>query len=50
MNCKKDVVLNGTMTNEEYRCEIQNIFSEIEENYILRWFYIFIITKLKGSK
>jgi hypothetical protein len=36
------------MTNEEYRKEIRNIFDEIQENYKLRWFYIFISEKIKG--
>lgn len=38
------------MTNEEYREELRNIFENIHENYKLRWFYRFIVTKLKGSK
>lgn len=37
------------MTNEEYREELKNIFSDIHENYKLRWFYRFIIEKLKSS-
>lgn len=38
------------MTNEEYREELKKIFDNIDENYILRWFYRFIVEKLKGSK
>lgn len=38
------------MTNEEYRIELRKIFDNIEENYILRWFYRFITEKTKGSK
>ncbi len=38
------------MTNEEYRDAIKKIFDEIDENYKLRWFYRFIITKLEGSR
>lgn len=41
---------NDTMTNEQYRLELQKIFSNIDDNYKLRWFYRFIIAKLKGSK
>ena len=37
------------MTNEEYREELKKIFSDIHENYKLRWFYRFIIEKLKSS-
>lgn len=36
------------MTNEEYRKELRNIFDGIQENYKLRWFYIFISEKIKG--
>ena len=37
------------MTNEEYREELNKIFSDIHENYKLRWFYRFTIEKLKSS-
>ena len=37
------------MTNEEYRRELANIFENIHENYILRWFYRFITEKLRSS-
>lgn len=36
------------MTNEEYRKEIKMIFENMNENYKLRWFYIFISEKIKG--
>ena len=36
------------MSNEEYREEIAKIFEGIEENYKLRWFYRFIVAKMKG--
>lgn len=36
------------MTNEEYRKEINMIFENMNENYKLRWFYIFISEKIKG--
>lgn len=38
------------MTNEEYREELKKIFASIQENYKLKWFYRFIMAKLKGSK
>lgn len=38
----------NVMTNEEYREEIKKIFDGIQENYKLRWFYIFISEKIKG--
>ena len=38
------------MTNEEYREELARMFSEIDENYKLRWFYLFVKEKTRGSK
>ena len=37
------------MTNEEYREALKDIFEHIHENYKLRWFYRFIVEKLKSS-
>ncbi len=34
-------------TNEQYRRELNQIFESIEDNYVLKWFYIFIKEKLK---
>ena len=45
MNERNDDVLE--MTNEEYREELQKIFDGIEDNRILRYFYIFVSEKLK---
>lgn len=36
------------MTNEEYRIELNRIFAEIQENYKLRWFYMFVVEKTKS--
>ncbi len=36
------------MTNEEYRVELEKIFDNIDDNRLLRYFYIFISEKLKG--
>lgn len=41
---------DDTMTNEEYRAKLREIFDKIDENYKLRWFYNFIVAKLEGSK
>lgn len=38
------------LTNEEYRARLNEIFSNINENYKLRWFYNFITTKIESSK
>lgn len=35
------------MTNEEYREELRKIFDSIDDNKILRYFYIFVSEKLK---
>ena len=35
------------MTNEEYRAELEKIFDGIDDNRILRYFYIFVSEKLK---
>lgn len=37
------------MTNEEYREELIKIFANIHENYKLRWFYRFVLEKLRSS-
>ena len=47
-NYMKETKEYEVMTNEEYRKEIRNIFDGIQENYKLRWFYIFISEKIKG--
>lgn len=35
------------MTNEEYRTELQKIFDGVEDNRMLRYFYIFVSEKIK---
>ena len=35
------------MTDEEYRTELQKIFDEVEDNRMLRYFYIFVSEKIK---
>ena len=37
------------MTNDEYREELQKIFASVNENYKLRWFYLFVIEKMRSS-
>lgn len=38
------------MTNEEYREELAKIFKNIDENYKLRWFYLFVKEKTRSSE
>ena len=45
MNERENEVLE--MTNEEYRAELEKIFDGIDDNRILRYFYIFVSEKLK---
>lgn len=35
------------MTNEEYRGELGKMFKNIDDNRLLRYFYIFVSEKLK---
>ena len=37
------------MTNEQYREELRKMFDNLDENYKLRWFYIFVKEKLRSS-
>lgn len=37
------------MTNEEYREELRKLFDDVNENYKLRWFYLFVNEKLRSS-
>lgn len=41
---QKDVL---EMTNEEYRLELAKMFDSVDDNRILRYFYIFVSEKLK---
>lgn len=45
MDERKDNVLE--MTNEEYRVELAKMFDNVDDNRILRYFYIFVSEKLK---
>lgn len=47
MDERKEIIVE--MTNEEYREELRIIFEGVNENYKLRWFYRFIIEKLRSS-
>lgn len=49
MDVRETVEYPAEMTNEEYRIELNRIFSEIQENYKLRWFYLFVTEKTKGG-
>lgn len=39
----------GIKTNEEYREELRKMFEGVDENYKLKWFYLFVREKLRSS-
>ena len=43
----KDAEYYVEMTNEEYREELRKLFDEVDDNRLLRYFYIFVSEKLK---
>lgn len=47
MGDTKEIEEFNEMTNEEYREELRKIFDRIEDNRLLRYFYIFVSEKLK---
>lgn len=40
---------NAVMSNEEYREELRKMFEGVDENYKLKWFYLFVREKLRSS-
>lgn len=44
---KECIDYNVEMTNEEYRTELQKLFENINNNRLLRYFYIFVSEKIK---
>lgn len=38
------------MTNEEYRVELNRMFGELDDNRLLRYFYIFVSEKIKRAQ
>ena len=50
MEDTKDIGKLNEMTNEEYREKLNEIFSNINENYKLRWLYNFVVVKIESSK
>ncbi len=55
VECERVVTLDGRetveypaeMTNEEYRVELDRMFGELDDNRLLRYFYIFVSEKIK---
>lgn len=56
--CERVVTLDGRetveypaeMTNEEYRIELDRMFGELDNNRLLRYFYIFVSEKIKRAQ
>jgi len=38
------------MTNEEYRIELDRMFEELDDNRLLRYFYVFVSEKIKRAQ
>lgn len=38
------------VSNEEYRDKLKKIVDEIDENYKLRWIYLFLSEKIRDDK
>lgn len=49
INDTEDTTEYREMTNDEYRKALQEIFENVHENYKLKWFYRFIVEKLRSS-
>ena len=45
MDERKELMVE--MTNEEYRIELEKMFDSVDDNRILRYFYVFVLEKLK---
>lgn len=44
---EKRIDYSVEMTNEEYRIELHKLFDGVDDNRLLRYFYIFVSEKLK---
>lgn len=42
-------LLMNELTNEEYREKLYQLFKTVEDNYKLRWFYMFVKEKLRSN-
>lgn len=47
MDGRETVEYSVEMTNEEYRIELNRMFGELDDNRLLRYFYIFVSEKIK---
>lgn len=50
MDGRTEDKLKVEMTNEEYRLELEKIFKSVDDNRILRYFYIYVSEKLKRAQ
>ena len=47
---RETVEYPAEMTNEEYRIELDRMFGELDNNRLLRYFYIFVSEKIKRAQ
>jgi hypothetical protein len=47
LDVRETVEYPAEMTNEEYRIELDRMFGELDNNRLLRYFYIFVSEKIK---
>lgn len=49
MDGRETVEYPAEMTNEEYRVELDRMFGELDDNRLLRYFYIFVSEKIRRA-
>lgn len=49
MDGRETVEYSVKMTNEEYRIELDRMFGELDDNRLLRYFYIFVSEKIRRA-
>lgn len=47
---RQTVEYPAEMTNKEYRGELDRMFGELDDNRLLRYFYIFVSEKIKRAQ
>ena len=50
MSGRETVEYSAEMTNEEYRIELDRMFEELDDNRLLRYFYVFVSEKIKRAQ
>lgn len=50
MDGRETVEYSVKMTNEEYRIELNRMFENVDDNRLLRYFYLFASEKIKRAQ